>query len=94
MQFPKLWIPLLVCITLGGCAGRTDGRAACGSLIDQGWKELDIAKAEGFSGTVSYAKAASLLAAAKGQQVIDRFPSCINKAKRARVYIAASRAGN
>lgn len=84
----------LLILTAAGCAGRMEGRATCDNLVDQGWKELDIAKAEGFSGTVSYAKAASLLAAAKGQQVIDRFPSCINKAKRARVYIAASRAGN
>lgn len=89
----RLWLPILMTVLFAGCAARTDGRASCNSLVDQGWKELDIAKAEGFDGTVSYAKAASLLAAAKGQQVIERFPSCINKAKRARIYIAESRAG-
>lgn len=87
---------LFVCLLLAGlsaCAGRMDGRAQCNSLVDSAWAELDLAKAQGLDGTVSYTKAASLIAAAKGQQVIERFPSCINKARRARVYIAESRAG-
>lgn len=84
---------VLLIACLSACAARTDGRATCDNLVEQGWRELDIAKAKGLDGTVSYTKAASLLAAAKGQQVIERFPSCINKAKRARIYIAESRAG-
>ena len=80
-------------MSLPACAGRMNGRVQCDNLVDSAWKELDLAKAQGLDGTVSYTKAASLIAAAKGQQVIERFPSCINKAKRARVYIAQSRAG-
>lgn len=80
-------------VSLSACAGRMNGRVQCDNLVDAAWKELDLAKAQGLDGTVSYTKAASLIAAAKAQQVIERFPSCINKAKRARVYIAESRAG-
>lgn len=80
-------------MSLSACAGRMNGRVQCDNLVDTARKELDLAKAQGLDGTVSYTKAASLISAAKGQQVIERFPSCINKAKRARVYIAESRAG-
>ena len=88
---PLLLITALA--SLSACAGRMNGRVQCDNLVDAAWKELDLAKAQGLDGTVSYTKAASLIAAAKGQQVIERFPSCINKARRARVYITESRAG-
>ena len=89
----RAFILVAALVSLCACAGRMDGRVQCDNLVDAAWKELDLAKAQGLDGTVSYTKAASLIAAAKGQQVIERFPSCINKAKRARVYIAQSRAG-
>lgn len=92
-QALRAFILVATLVSLCACAGRMDGRAQCDNLVDAAWKELDLAKAQGLDGTVSYTKAASLIAAAKGQQVIERFPSCINKAKRARVYIAQSRAG-
>ena len=93
MQTLGILALLTVLMSLSACAGRMNGRAQCDHLVDAAWKELDLAKAQGLDGTVSHTKAASLIAAAKGQQLIERFPSCINKAKRARVYIAQSRAG-
>ena len=87
-----LLILVLLC-TLNACAGKVAGRDQCASLISSAWKELDFAKAEGFDGTVSYTTAMSLVTAAKTQQLMERFPSCIDKAKRARFYIAESRAG-
>ena len=93
MQTLKVLALVTVLFSFSACAGRMHGRAQCDNLVDAAWKELDLAKAQGLDGTVSYTKAASLIAAAKGQQVIERFPSCINKAKRARVYITQSRAG-
>ncbi len=93
MQTLKMLMLVAALSSLQACAGRMNGRVQCDNLVDAAWKELDLAKAQGLDGTVSYTKAASLIAAAKGQQLIERFPSCINKAKRARVYIAQSRAG-
>jgi hypothetical protein len=93
LQTIQVLLLVAMLMSLAACAARMNGRVQCDNLVDAAWKELDLAKAQGLDGTVSYTKAASLIAAAKGQQLIERFPSCINKAKRARVYIAESRAG-
>jgi hypothetical protein len=61
--------------------------------LDAAWHELDLAKAEGFAGTVSYSKALSLLTAAKTQQQFEGFEGCTKKAEKARFYIRESRAG-
>ncbi|ROQ24941.1 hypothetical protein [Gallaecimonas pentaromativorans] len=84
---------LLLPLLLSACAAHTGGRDECAANLDSAWQELDLAKAEGFAGTVSYTKALGLLSLAKGQQQIERYPSCIEKAKRARFYISESRQG-
>lgn len=90
----KAWISLsLVALALAGCAGKTAYRESCGSQLDAAWRELDLAKAEGFAGTVSYSKALSLLTAAKTQQQFEGFQGCTEKAEKARFYIRESRAG-
>lgn len=90
----KLWIvlPVLV-LVLSGCAGKTAYRNSCATQLDAAWHELDIAKAEGFAGSVSYSKAISLLTAAKTQQQFEAFEGCAQKAEKARFYIRESRAG-
>ena len=81
-------------LTLGACSGGPKPyRASCASELDQAWKELDLAKAEGFAGTVSYTKAFSLLTAAKTKQAVENFDGCVNSAKKARFYISESRQG-
>ena len=62
----------------------------CRLGLHSAFQELDHAKAEGFGGTVSWTKAATLLSTAKLQQQFDKFPNCINKIKRARFYIKES----
>ena len=54
----KAWmcVPVIL-LALAGCAGKTAYRDSCGTQLDAAWKELDLAKAEGFAGTVSYSKA-------------------------------------
>ena len=90
----KAWmcVPVIM-LALAGCAGKTAYRDSCGSQLDAAWKELDLAKAEGFAGTVSYSKALSLLTGAKTQQQFEAFEGCSNKAEKARFYIRESRAG-
>ncbi|WP_347901333.1 hypothetical protein [Pseudomonas purpurea] len=90
----KAWICLpLIALALAGCAGKTAYRDSCGTQLDAAWHELDLAKAEGFAGTVSYSKALSLLTGAKTQQQFEAFEGCTNKAQKARFYIRESRAG-
>jgi hypothetical protein len=90
----KTWICLpLIMLALAGCAGKTAYRDSCASQLDTAWRELDLAKAEGFAGTVSYSKALSLLTAGKTQQQFEAYEGCTSKAERARFYIRESRAG-
>ncbi|CAM3805105.1 MULTISPECIES: hypothetical protein [Pseudomonadaceae] len=90
----KHWICLpLLAVALTGCAGKTVYRETCANQLDAAWKELSIAEAEGFAGTVSYSKAFSLLTAAKTQQQFEAYEGCTSKAERARFYIRESRAG-
>lgn len=80
-------------LAVAGCAGKTVNRDACAHSLDRAWKELDLAKAEGFAGTVSYSKALSLLTAAKTQQQFEGYDGCLENAEKARFYIRESRAG-
>ena len=90
----KAWICLpLFALVLTGCAAKTGYRDTCATQLDAAWHELDLAKAEGFAGTVSYSKALSLLTGAKTEQQFEGFEGCSDKAEKARFYIKESRAG-
>lgn len=88
-------ILMVACLTLviAGCAAKTQYRSACANETRIAWQELDIAKADGFAGTVSYAKAFSLLTAARTMQTVENFDNCYRHAKDARFYIRESRKG-
>lgn len=83
----------LLAVMMVGCAGKTNYRNSCAQQLDSAWAELDIAKAEGFAGTVSYSKALTLLTGAKTQQQFEGYKGCTRKAEKARFYIRESRAG-
>lgn len=68
-------------------------RVQCANGLNAGYRELEQARLKGLGGTVALTKAASLLGAAKVQQQFDKFPNCINKVKRARIYIRNARTG-
>lgn len=93
MNYMKPLMALLLAGILVGCAGKTHNRSACASELDAAWKELSLAEAEGFAGTVSYSKALSLITGAKTQQQFEGYNGCLRKAKKARFYIRESRAG-
>lgn len=76
-----------------GCSGqpnRPDLAKQCSNGLRQASNELDLAKAKGFSGTVEWAKAASLLSAAAVQEQFEKYPNCIEKVTKARFYIRES----
>jgi hypothetical protein len=90
----KRLVPLaLLAAALAGCGTTMQGRDRCAARLDAAWKELDVAKVEGFAGSVSHAKAMGLLTSAKTQQALDNFERCADEAERARFYIAESRKG-
>ncbi len=92
MRLQWLCLPLMA-IMLVGCAAKTNHRSSCAQQLDAAWKELDLAKAEGFAGTVSYSKALTLITGAKTQQQFEAYDGCTRKAEKARFYIRESRAG-
>lgn len=83
----------IVLALLSSCAGNPASPLAdqCRDGLDTAYAELDYARANRFDGTVEYTKAASLLGAAKIQYQFEKYPNCIDKVKRARVYIERSR---
>lgn len=96
MSFSKvILVSSLVAVTciLSACAGKTQYRSACSQELDAAWSELSIAKAEGFSGTVSYTKALGLITSARTMQTVENFDNCYNQGKDARFYIRESRKG-
>ncbi len=62
----------------------------CRSGLEVAYEALDFAKARGFSGTLDWTKAASLLSAASIQQEFGKYPNCVDKVRRARYYIEQS----
>lgn len=88
---------LMACFfsVVAGCAGNPSSSLArqCENGLSVAYKELDLAKATGFAGTVEYTKAAGLLSAAKIQSEFGKYPNCIEKVDRARAYTAKSRSG-
>lgn len=88
-------ISVLLTLTtaLSACAGKTQFRSACDQEIEAAWSELSIAKADGFSGTVSYTKALGLITTARTMQTVENFDACYNQAKDARFYIRESSKG-
>lgn len=79
---------LLTAACAGGIASRQGQE--CSEELRVAFQELDFAKAKGFSGTVAWSKAASLLSAAEVNKQLENFPGCIDKVSRARVYIRES----
>lgn len=80
-------------VTIAGCAGNPASSLAqqCHDGLAVANQELDYAKTKGLDGTVEYAKAASLLGAAKIQSEFGKYPNCIDKVRRARAYIRLSK---
>lgn len=96
MSFSKIALCsslIMFTAALSACAGKTQYRSACDNEVDAAWSELSIAKADGFSGTVSYTKALGLITSARTMQTVENFDNCYNQAKDARFYIAESRKG-
>lgn len=84
---------IALCAALAACGTTLSGRDRCAERLDAAWKELDIAKVDGFAGTVSFAKALGLLTSAKTQQALENFERCADEAGRARFYIGEARKG-
>lgn len=89
----RVILVMILSVVLAACAGKQSFRDTCAANVDAAWQELDIAKADGFSGSVSYSKALGLISLAKSMQTVENFDNCVKHAKDARYYIEQSRKG-
>ncbi len=92
-----LAVSWLLALSLGlGCTGNLkssqQGRQ-CSQGLDAAYGELRAARAEGLGDTMELTKAAGLLTAAKVQYEFEHYPNCIDKVRRARLYIKSAREG-
>jgi hypothetical protein len=85
----RLIATALLLATLAACSGKiaTPEGQACSRELDIANKELDEAKVKGFGGTVQWIKAAALLTDANTRYQVESYGPCLDKARRARVYI-------
>ena len=86
---------LLSSVLVISCAAPNPKLAAeCERLLTIAEKEMDAVNSKGFSGGVSLTKAGALISAARIQQQFNKYPNCIDKAKRASTYIKMSAGQN
>ena len=83
---------LFLFFLIAGCDTNPSSESArqCWEGIKLAKQELNFAKAQGFSGTVEYTKAATLITGASIQYEFGKYPNCISKVKRARQFIKNS----
>lgn len=95
MKLPVTTCALLLAgILAAGCSGiGSSFRINCSNELEAAWRELDIVKARGLAGTVSYTKALGLISAARAMQTVENFDGCYKNANKARFYIAESLEG-
>lgn len=77
---------------IAGCEVNPLSKSAlqCQQGLELANKELSLAKANGFSGTIAFTKAAGLLAGASIQYEFGKYRNCNNKVERARRFIKHS----
>ena len=88
---PRLLIYPVIALSLWlqACSGRiaTPMGQECAEGVRRANQELDEAKVKGFSGSIQWIKAANLLAGASVQEQFEKYESCADKVRRARIYI-------
>lgn len=89
MKHLSILAPIVLGFLLVSCAGRiaTPVGQECAEGLRIANQELDEAKVKGFSGSIQWIKAANLLAGANVQEQFEKYESCADKVRRARLYI-------
>ena len=80
----------LMILILAGCSqdrGDVGLENQCSAGLDAGYRELNRAEADGFSGALTWSKAASLLSVAKVQEQFEEYQNCVLKVQKARRYL-------
>lgn len=90
MPTTRLTVLVTLAVLLGACSGKiaTPKGQECSETLRLTEKEYDEASNnESLKGSLELIKAANLMTQASFQKQIEKFDGCIDKARRARVYI-------
>ena len=89
MKHATIFTAVSLALLLAACSGRVASPQGqdCVEGLRIANQELDDAKVKGFSGSIQWIKAANLLAGANVQEQFERYGSCADKVRRARIYI-------
>lgn len=81
---------IAVTVLAAGCSAQiaSDIAQQCSEELNAADAELNKAQADGLGGAVSVTKAAGLIAAAAVQKQFEKYEGCLDKARRARAFIA------
>ena len=77
----------LVAAACSGEPGEVARGPACADGLAVAERDLETARAQGFGESVAYARAASLIGAARIQQGFGEYENCVLKAREAREYL-------
>lgn len=84
----------LMILLLAGCSqdrGDVGLGGQCSAGLEAGYRELNQAEADGFTGALTWSKAAGLLGAAKIQEQFEEYQNCVLKVQKARRYLQEMR---
>ena len=86
---PGTALILSACLLLAACSGRVTSPAGqeCVEGLRIANQELEEAKVKGFNASIQWIKAAGLLTDASVHQQLEKYESCADKVRRARIYI-------
>ena len=86
----SIMLVIITLITLTGCmdAGDRGLGPACQSNLVAAERDLKTAKANSIGTVINWARAATLIGAARTQQQFNEFQNCVIKAKKARKIIS------
>lgn len=89
----RLTVLVTLAALLGACGGKiaTPAGQECSETLRLAEKEYEEAKVDSLGGSVEMVKAANLMTQASFQKQLEKFPGCIDKARRARIYIEEAR---
>ena len=89
IDLPKMLV-FITLITLTGCmdAGDRGLGPACESTLAAAERDLKAAKANSIGTVINWAKAATLIGAARTQQQFNEFQNCVIKARKAREILS------
>jgi len=74
------------------CTGNVSTELAdtCVTELGEARQELEEARNKGLAGRIQWIKAANLLSSANARQQIGKYDSCVEKVRRARIFIEAA----